>query len=118
MGACPELADADALGEAVGEAEDVGVADGLADGDAEAPGVCLVRWKVALIATPFPSRVRFTGFVRPKSLQFMLSKDPLSRAAMNVNRLFPVSATGEATFANRTAFAAMNGVSRLSMLAQ
>ena len=55
---------------------------------------------------------------RPKAAQPRLVNDALSRAAMNVNRLFPVAGTGEGLALNRDWFAAMNGVWMLSMLAQ
>jgi hypothetical protein len=47
-----------------------------------------------------------------------LVNEALSRAAMNVNRLFPVAGTGEGPALNRDRFAAMKAVWMLSMLAQ
>src|SRR6516162_4508477 len=82
------------------------------------PGTCGTRLNAAAVATPCASWVTVTVLRRPKLPQPRLANDALSRAAMNVNRLFPVAGTGEGLALNRAWFAAMKAVWRLSMLAQ
>ena len=91
---------------------------GVAGGVPRTIGSCRIGSSVAATATPWPPRVRFTVFCRWKPAQPRLPYEALNRAAMNVNRLLPVSGTGEATAANRARLAAMKAVWILSMLAQ
>ena len=57
-------------------------------------------------------------FRRPKPAHPRLVNEALSRAAMNVNRLFPIAGTGEAVAVNRAWLAAMKADWVLSMFAQ
>src|SRR5579863_6639947 len=97
----------------------VGVADvaGVACG-AGWLGVWRARLRAAATATPVAFRLTLTGLCRPKSWHPRLVNDALSRAAMNVNRLFPVAGTGERLLLNRSVLATMNAACRLTMLAQ
>src|SRR3984957_20236428 len=81
-------------------------------------GVWRARLRAAATATPLAFRLTLTGLCRPKSWHPRLVNDALSRAAMNVNRLFPVAGTGEGLLLNRSVLATMNAACRLIMLAQ
>src|SRR5438105_11768208 len=81
-------------------------------------GVWVMTLIDALMATPFPSSVRFTGFWSPKFMQPRFVNDALSLAARNVNRLLPVAGTGDAPLSRLARWSLMNLLCTFSMFAQ
>src|SRR6266700_7156275 len=67
---------------------------------------------------PWPFSVTFTGFARPKSRQLRLSKDMISRFAMNVSRLLPTDGTGDGPDASSASWPLRNRVWMLIMFWQ